>query len=298
MDEKDTLYARWLSGDISQEELVELKASGALEELEAIVKFTDKASLPRYDVNQGLKHLQANLPSKKAKIRRLKPTHIIGIAASILLIIALFFLIPPGSTSIEAAKQDNLRHQFVEGSTVLINDGSSVKYKQRNWEKERTLQLSGEAFFEVEKGAPFIVETDKGQVEVLGTRFNVRAWGGRLNVSCYSGRVRVSGFNETVELSPGQGIILSANAAPIQTTNDINAPTWSSGESSFESEPLNEVFAELERQYNVTVQGSIPNRSLTGTFSNEDLAAALRDICEPQGIDYEISADGKLVSLK
>ena len=61
-------------------------------------------------------------------------------------------------------------------STVRLNAGSFFTYDAATWDDARTVELHGEAFFDVKKnGVPFTVTTSNSRVQVLGTTFNVRA---------------------------------------------------------------------------------------------------------------------------
>ena len=62
----------------------------------------------------------------------------------------------------------NVEHDFIDNSRVILNDGSSIKYDERKWGSERMVELKGEAFFEVEAGQLFQVETINGVVQVFG----------------------------------------------------------------------------------------------------------------------------------
>lgn len=70
------------------------------------------------------------------------------------------------------------------------------------------------------------------------------------------------------------------------------------GESRFADVPVYEVFAELERQYNITIQASdFAGRRFSGVFIHNDLPYALRMVCEPLGLGYSIENDGRNVVI-
>ncbi|MEM6700213.1 MAG: FecR domain-containing protein, partial [Bacteroidota bacterium] len=159
MNEKDTLYARWLSGELSVSELEQLKQSGELQELEAIVKATDGLVMPDFDAQKAYANFSNKHP-KTAKIRTIKQRRlawISGIAASFLVIVLAVFLTNNRPQKIQAANASNAEFELLDGSQVVLNDGSSLEYAKRNWENERLVQLKGEAYFEVKQGSSFIV---------------------------------------------------------------------------------------------------------------------------------------------
>ena len=77
------------------------------------------------------------------------------------------------TTVIVAEKGVHVNHVFPDGSKVELNAASSITYQPYRWSTLREVQLTGEAFFSVKKGKPFIVVSENGTTEVLGTRFNI-----------------------------------------------------------------------------------------------------------------------------
>lgn len=299
---KDTLYARWLAGDLSPEEEQTLQASGELEELEAIINTADNLALPKYDTTDGFAQFKAKkMPPKTAKVRSLNTRRIwpmIAAAASVLLLIYVGnLLLNSGPESIESGNLANLTHRFVDQTTVVLNDGSKLEYDESNWKQARSVKLKGEALFTVKKGNAFTVNTPNGTVEVLGTSFNVRAWGDKLHVECYEGKVRVRQNNQETILTPNQAVNV-VNGQMKEQTITHQKPLWSTGNSRFYEEQLSTVFEELERQYDVKVNRSKIERPFSGNFQHDNLEAALNNICKPMGLKFEIAADGKTIEIK
>ena len=145
---------------------------------------------------------------------------------------------------------------FKDGSSTVLNDGSSITFNEREWNKARTIQLEGEALFQVQPGQKFTVQTSNGQVEVLGTTFNVRAWGDKLSVECYEGKVRVSRNGMETIVSQSQSVLFNSGLPPVKEVINHQKPLWSTGTSTFKNETIQEVLKELERQYNVVVDAS------------------------------------------
>ena len=299
--DKDNLYARWLEGQLNPEEEANLQSSGELEELEAIIEVADKLVLPKYDASKGFAKFKAkHQPQKEATIRPIRQRRlwpILAIAASVALLIGAFFLLNQGPDYLETGNKLTLTHIFSDQTTVVLNDGSSLSYQEADWATTRSVELKGEAIFNVQSGKPFIVNTNTGTVEVLGTSFNVRAWSDNLNIECYEGTVRVRyGGKETI-LNAGE----SVNGIAGNLENKLNIthqkPLWSTGNSKFHNEPVYQVFKELERQYDVQINSSQIERPFNGTFRHDDLETALKDICLPMNLDYTIAEDGKTVRI-
>ena len=81
-------------------------------------------------------------------------------------------------------------HVLPDGSTVTLNANATLSY-DKDFSAKRDISLSGEAFFEVKRGSTFTVKTTLGNVEVLGTSFNVIVEEKNFEVICKSGKVLV-----------------------------------------------------------------------------------------------------------
>ena len=175
-----------------------------------------------------------------------------------------------------------------DGSKVILNSKSKLSYKKRNWGVDnRRVSLSGEAFFKVEKGAEFLVETKKGKVKVLGTQFTVNSYAQVFEVICFEGKVKAESQNHTEILTKGKAVRLVNNAFEPFTIGDTN-PTWLQNESSFSNAPLTQVIKTLENQFNVIINGETidTNQRFTGSFTHNNLETALRTVFESMDITF------------
>ena len=295
MSDIDTLYARWLDGELSAEEIKSLKDSGEWAELEALVIATNSLKLPAYDKDVAFNKLMTTNKAKTANIdpnaHRIKLSTILSAAASLLLLLGALFFLRQEAPDATAEYGETINYVFSDNSKVLLNDGSSISYNQDKWADERLIKLTGEALFDVEKGSKFIVETENGSIEVLGTSFNVRAWGSNLYVECYHGKVGVYANGESTELTKLRAVNIVNGV--FSSVEDINneKPQWTTGTSGFKEESLNSVFAELERQYDIKVDRPNLNIEFTGIFSHDDIKKALQQISKPMGLKYDINED-------
>ena len=299
MEDKDTLYAKWLNGEISDKELQAIEGTEALGDLDRVIKTVDQWAMPKYDTTAGYVKFKEKNQSKTSKIKKINWFAVSGLAASFLIIafIGNTFL---GNQNQEVFAQNgqNKNITLSDGSEISLNDGSSVEYNDKKWVEQRTIDLSGEALFNVSKGTPFIVETQNGSILVLGTQFNVRAWGENLYVECYEGKVQV--------IANGQETILTANEAVNVVVGDMSekqvltnlSPLWQNDTSRFYNENLQNVFKELERQFDIKVNMSATNRNFSGNFRHDDLQNALRSICKPLGLRYTVSQNQKIVNIE
>lgn len=144
-----------------------------------------------------------------------------------------------------------------DGSTVCLNSGSRLVYPL-SYSKERTVELEGEAYFEVVKSkTPFRVSTSYGEVEVLGTSFNVKAFTSEeFQTTLVEGTVRLSGFAvDPVLLKPGEQALFRENSnLSVEEVNTELYTSWKDGKLIFYREPFEKVAARLERWYNVKIK--------------------------------------------
>lgn len=299
--DKETLYARWLSGDISEEERMALSKSGEWADLESIIKTVDSLQIPKYDRTEGWEHFQKNhgrkdKPKLYSKLFSLKTLSIA--AAAMLLIFAGLFLFQDNSTVINAEFAEHTTHTLPDQSTIILNSGSSINYLKDQWPKSRSLHLEGEAMFTVEEGSKFIVHTKYGNVEVLGTSFNVNAWGNDLYVECYSGKVSVENQQDRIILSKGEAIKFKDGQIRNKQTFDYGKPSWQRGMSRFMDTNIFDVFQELERQYDIDIHQNVVNKEFTGSFIHGNLEEALKQICRPMGLKSTIDSNRKSVIIE
>lgn len=230
----------------------------------------------------------------------------LAIAAAITLLIAgaitVFYMLDQSAQiQYTAGTAENTSVQLPDGSQAFLNAESNLLFAE-DW--DRTLELQGEAFFEVVKGEKFTVKTALGDVTVLGTSFNVLSRKDLFSVSCKTGKVRVSfaGINQPeVFLTTGQTVLLDKGRVIKSKTDVKRIASWQTGEFYYESRPLSEVFDDLRRHYDMKVvlsEKSIADRLYQGYFYKGDLNAALSLICDPMGLDFKIKEREIVIGLK
>jgi len=218
-------------------------------------------------------------------------------AASLALIIAMFFTFRNfQQLEIIAAAGDQQVVDLPDGSGVYLNAMSEIRYSEKDFQKNRTLRLNGEAYFEVKEGSLFTVESKQGKIEVLGTSFNVHSRDDYFKVSCLTGRVVVTSASETDTISRGESVSWIFNEYRKTREQDIiKTLSWRDGEFYYESTELRFVLDEIERQFGVSIKSSgIENRRFTGSFYRGNLEEALQMVCIPMDIDFEIIDQGKV----
>ena len=294
-NEKEIL--KWLNGDLSSQEIEDLKKSEGSETLEKIAHYSSKLETPKVDAQKALDHFKARNKSKKeTKVRTLNfQTMYRAAAVLVVLLTSAYFLFYNTTTSFETQIAQTKTFHLPDDSEVLLNAASKITFNEKKWDKKRDLTLEGEAYFQVKKGQTFSVNTADGIVKVLGTHFNVKQRKNYFEVSCFEGLVSVTHNNETIKLPPGKTFRLINNT--IEEVPDFNAqnPSWMQQESSFERIPLDQVIAELERQYDIKIktEGVDTSKLFTGSFTHKDQKIALEAITIPLKLSYKI--EGKTI---
>lgn len=289
--EKDYLLAKWLSGEITPEELRELEL---LEDLTAYKKIADEAAqlkAPAFNKDVAFESLQAKL-KPKGKIIALNPwKRIAAVAASVAVLFLAYSLYQNRSTVVSAELAQKETFALPDGSEVVLNSGSTVRYKPAKWNNNRSLTLEGEAYFKVAKGQKFSVETIAGTVTVLGTQFNVKNREQYFEVSCFEGKVQVSHLNRSEMLTPGKTLRSLNGNITLTDGETAQKPTWVEGQSVFDAIPFEMVLKEAERIFNlkITTVNIDTNYHFTGSFEHANPEIALKAITQPLNLTYKIN---------
>lgn len=142
-----------------------------------------------------------------------------------------------------------------DGTKVHLNAESQLTYPICFNNKERIVQVEGEAYFDVapDKAHPFIVQTPHTSIRVTGTSFNVRAYAdeGVESTTLVSGAVKINNENEDYELLPNQHFLYDKNSQKGIVSN-VNAElytSWESGSFIFINIPLENVMSYLSKWY-------------------------------------------------
>jgi len=146
-----------------------------------------------------------------------------------------------------------------DGSEVWLNAASSLRFPTAFTGKDRRVEITGEAYFEIAKDAakPFFVKVGNSEVQVLGTHFDIMAYTeeSTLKTTLIEGSVRfVNGGNANI-LTPGQQSRLNKDGR-ISIAGNIDASevlAWKNGLFHFENAGIEDVMRQLSRWYDVDV---------------------------------------------
>ena len=299
---QENYLAKWLNNELTPEELETFKQSPEYASYQKLADISSQLEAPAFDVEQAFmdnrKRREANEP-KVVRLSSYKMAWRIAAAVVVLFALTLGYI----STLTERVTTQYAERQEIvlpDASEVILNAGSELSYNSKKWEQDRRVQLEGEAFFKVAKGQTFTVETDAGDVQVLGTQFNVEQRKGFFEVSCYEGLVLVSYQGREKQLPAGTSLML-IDGQIIDAIVPVNAaPSWVFNESSFNSIPLAYVLDELKRQFDIqiTTENIDLTQLFTGTFSNTNLDLALQSISTPTQLTYTLEGNKVLFYAK
>ncbi|MDC8004569.1 FecR domain-containing protein [Aureisphaera galaxeae] len=294
----ETFLARWIEGKLSDEERMAFEKTEAFKEFELINKQAQLLSAPSIDAEAAFQKVKSKLQEEKpTKVRSLRRWF--AVAASVVLLLGLGYLFTATqthTTAIGATQTIALQ----DGIEIHLNSGSSITHKRFFWSLDKEVDLEGEAYFVIEKGNDFAVNTSKGQVTVLGTEFNIKDRG-VFQVKCYEGKVSFTADDTDVGtiLTQGEQLLIEKDKQIEESTFEAQAPSWRNGISNFEEQPLYLVLEELTYLYPITFESSTvdTDRLFTGSFTHNDLETALKTTLIPMGIRYEITSTGNTIIL-
>lgn len=194
---------------------------------------------------------------------------------------------------------------LADSTRVWLNSKTELRFPEKFEGTERRIYLKGEAFFDVseDKAHPFIVITDRGDIRVYGTRFNVTGYADSpLTAVLVEGSI---GFHpaegKDVKLKPSQRMVYNENTGNTQIeTVDVSQYTaWIDHMFVFNGQRLEDIMISLSRWYNFTpvfTSNDIRDIRLTGRlYRHEDVRVLLHTYEQTAGINFRI--DGKNIII-
>ena len=193
-----------------------------------------------------------------------------------------------------------------DGSKVLLNAASSLTYPIAFKGKERKVELTGEAYFEVvhNTSSPFRVIAMGQTVEDIGTHFNINAYNDEqiIRTTLLEGRIKVSTGYQQAVLQPGQQSQINTNSERlnmrvIEHADEEEAMAWKNGLFELKGTSIQQVMCSAARWYdlNVIYEGEKPKLKLSGRISRNVNLSGLINILRYEGLRCKI--DGKNVTI-
>ena len=291
--DKDLVWEKWMQ--------LHPEFKSKVEEAKSLVQNISFDKIETSGISDKLwQRIEDEIQPGSRQISIARVVRIISLTAAAAAVLALLVYSLAGGAEITIQAQAGLAnvHQLPDQSTIQINDGSKITYNKNKFNESRNVFLTGEAFFQVTKGSQFIVQTNMGTVEVLGTSFNVFNHGHQFRVTCKTGKVKVAHGNNTLILTAGEEARLTDQDKLMKVIANDNNLSWLEGTFRYEATPLAEVIAELERQFNITIHisESLKQTLYTGFFLDQDLEQALSSVFWPLKMQYNQEENNVFVS--
>ncbi len=194
-----------------------------------------------------------------------------------------------------------------DGTRVLLNSGTTLRFPDKFGENNRTVSVDGEAYFNVTKipDKPFTVQSDDLNVKVLGTSFNYSAYkeDATASVTLVEGIVEVQDTTgRTIStLLPGH-MLTKNNKTNSISTKEVKTEfysSWSEGKICFDDEPFDQIAKKIERWFNVVIyfeNEQLKTRRFTGTIlKNKPVDQIMQafELLSPIRFKHQINANGK-----
>ncbi len=228
---------------------------------------------------------------------------------------------PAELNTIETPKGGQYQVKLPDGTVAWLNAASRLTYPASfAGRKNRTVEISGEAYFEVKKDRyhPFIVKSTGQEIQVLGTHFNISAYQdepatkttlleGSVLVTANSNQITsevAQPIDDGVErrndiiLKPGQQSALSGNQLKVQEVDIEDAVAWKNGKFIFAHETIQSIMRKIARWYDVEIAyQDIPrNNDFSGSMSRfENINQILRKIEMTNEVHFKI--EGRRITI-
>ena len=211
--------------------------------------------------------------------------------------------------TISTPRARQFKLQLSDGTRVWLNAASSIRYPARFTQDSRTVEISGEVYFEVasrqaENGkakVPFLVKIlsatgdDGGTIKVTGTHFNINAYEDEalIKTTLIEGGIQFKKGNVEKALLPGQQSQLDKKGV-IRIADDINVETeiaWKNGYFTYDKTDIQTVMKQLSRWYDIEIEyenGKIPDEKYWGDIQRDATLSNVLKVLEISGVKFRI----------
>lgn len=166
-----------------------------------------------------------------------------------------------------------------DSTKVWLNAKTKLVYPTDFGEGERIVMLDGEAYFDVQRNEekPFIVRTEKIDIEVLGTEFNVNAYSGysSMNVALLEGAIdlKAPNMSRNYSMKVNEQARLEDGKLNVGKINDYDYFKWKDGLLCFNNETVASIIEKLQLYFDVRInvhQAELLTYRYTGKFRTKD----------------------------
>lgn len=191
---------------------------------------------------------------------------------------------------------------LADGTAVWLNASSSLRFPTAFAGNERTVELTGEGYFEVAHDGqkPFRVKVNGAEIQVLGTHFNIMGYQGITKATLTQGAIKIAAPGKrSRQLAPGQQALLKGNNEMVIGTADIEkALAWKNGLFCFRDDEMEEVMEQVARWYDVDirVKGKPATKLISGNIRRQArLSQVLEMLNFVSGATFKM--EGKTVTV-
>lgn len=252
--------------------------------------------------NNIVLELDSPSPSKVSKVRLLLSAPILKygvIAASISIILLIGFLwYSPSQYTIYQTNYGEIKTVTLPDQSIATLNANSALTIHKDFLQAREVWVDGEIFFEVQEMLfhdkydasttylPFKVHTDRLEVEVLGTSFNVQDWKERTQIVLNTGKIKLTSENKkSIIMQPGDQVEVSANDPTLKkkVVNPYIYSSWKDQKLICDDTPLSEIALVIEHNFGKKVvfeHPSLRTERITGTIPLADLAIVIEVLVE------------------
>lgn len=199
--------------------------------------------------------------------------------------------------TLSTTRGEHVQVRLPDGSLVFLNAASSLKYPTSFAKaKTRRVSLTGEGYFEIskDKAHPFIVTTDKQEVQVLGTHFNINAYSDEpaVTTTLLEGSVKISSGGNQQVLKPGFQAINDGSGIKVLKANVDNITDWKDDDFNLDGLDFRLAMRKIGRWYDVEViyESSVPDGIETGGWisRNNKLSDVLKLIEKSGFVHFKV----------
>jgi ferric-dicitrate binding protein FerR (iron transport regulator) len=283
MKNKTTL-SEWIDGKADFPEHIEGRDT-----FEKIKKYSAQLKAPDFDRSGVYEKIQ-KAKAKQSQKTKASYSFLFKLAAVFIIAFGILAIVHQMSwQTFQTALAENNSVVLPDNSQVLLQPGSELSYNSFSWFVTREVKLEGEAFFEVEKGETFSVITKAGQVDVLGTKFNVKSTDSKLNVVCYEGRVKVTQKQITEIINQNEFVILRDNTVLNKSKMVLSQLPTETDYFQIIDEEFEVLLKDVERYYNVKIstENIASDKHFTGKLPRTDMRKALDIIAKTFQLRYK-----------
>ncbi|MCK7553998.1 FecR domain-containing protein [Chitinophaga sedimenti] len=185
--------------------------------------------------------------------------------------------------TLQTPRGGKYRITLPDGTRVWLNAATMLRFPTRFEGKERLVQLSGEAYFEVAANTqqPFKVATGDMQVQVLGTSFNIMSYSDEpaIRSTLLDGAVKLVNAGDEVVLKPGQQGVYNGTspAFRIAQVNTAAVVAWKDGQFIFENEDIKTIMRRVARWYDAEIEFApgLEDKHFGATISQQGYKAGI-----------------------